>query len=53
MLENLAVVLIAPGLPLPVRKSEFSVDKPNWSTVPFIMADGGRTRRIEAMVPPA
>lgn len=41
MLENLAVVLIAPALPCPVR-NQVSVDKPDWSTVPFIMADQGR-----------
>jgi LysR family positive regulator for ilvC len=41
MLENLAVVLIAPALPCPVR-NQVSVEKPDWSTVPFIMADQGR-----------
>lgn len=41
MLENLTVVLIAPALPCPVR-NQVSVDKPDWSTVPFIMADQGR-----------
>ncbi|VTP82784.1 DNA-binding transcriptional regulator IlvY [Leclercia adecarboxylata] len=40
MLENLAVVLIAPALPCPVR-NQVSVEKPDWSTVPFIMADQG------------
>lgn len=44
MLENLAVVLIAPALPCPVR-NQVSVDKPDWSTVPFIMADQGPVRR--------
>jgi len=47
MLENLAVVLIAPALPCPVR-SQISVPEPDWSTVPFIMADQGPVRkRIE------
>jgi LysR family positive regulator for ilvC len=41
MLENLAVVLIAPALPCPVR-NQVTVDRPDWSTVPFIMADQGR-----------
>lgn len=41
MLENLAVVLIAPALPCPVR-NQVSVDDPDWSTVPFIMADQAR-----------
>lgn len=41
MLENLAVVLIAPALPCPVR-NQVSIDDPDWSTVPFIMADQGR-----------
>lgn len=36
MLENLAVVLIAPALPCPVR-NQVSVEKPDWSTVPFII----------------
>lgn len=40
MLENLAVVLIAPALPCPVR-NQVSVEKPDWATVPFIMADQG------------
>ena len=40
----LAVVLIAPALPCPVR-NQVSVDKPDWSTVPFIMADQGPVRR--------
>ena len=44
MLENLAVVLIAPALPCPVR-NQVSVDEPDWSTVPFIMADQGPVRR--------
>lgn len=44
MLENLAVVLIAPALPCPVR-NQVSVEKPDWSTVPFIMADQGPVRR--------
>ncbi|MBA1681536.1 HTH-type transcriptional activator IlvY, partial [Escherichia coli] len=44
MLENLAVVLIAPALPCPVR-NQVSADKPDWSTVPFIMADQGPVRR--------
>lgn len=44
MLENLTVVLIAPALPCPVR-NQVSVDKPDWSTVPFIMADQGPVRR--------
>lgn len=38
MLENLTVVLIAPALPCPVC-NQASVEKPDWSTVPFIMAD--------------
>ncbi len=37
--ENLAA-LIAPALPCPVR-NQVSVEKPDWSTVPFIMADQG------------
>ena len=41
MLENLAVVLIAPALPCPVR-NQVTVERPDWSTVPFIMADQGR-----------
>ncbi|UZG98844.1 LysR substrate-binding domain-containing protein, partial [Salmonella enterica subsp. enterica] len=41
MLENLAVVLIAPALPCPVR-NQVSVDKPDWSTVPFIRPTRGR-----------
>ena len=41
---GLAVVLIAPALPCPVR-NQVSVDKPDWSTVPFIMADQGPVRR--------
>ncbi len=44
MLENLAVVLIAPALPCPVR-NRVSAEKPDWSTVPFIMADQGPVRR--------
>ncbi|MDQ6192011.1 hypothetical protein M3O75_26435 [Klebsiella pneumoniae] len=40
MLENLAVVLIAPA-PCPVR-NQVTVERPDWSTVPFIMADQGR-----------
>ena len=44
MLENLAVVLIAPALPCPVR-NQVSAEKPDWSTVPFIMADQGPVRR--------
>ena len=44
MLENLAVVLTAPALPCPVR-NQVSVEKPDWSTVPFIMADQGPVRR--------
>ncbi len=44
MLENLTVVLIAPALPCPVR-NQVSVEKPDWSTVPFIMADQGPVRR--------
>lgn len=44
MLENLAVVLIAPALPCPVR-NQVSVEKPDWATVPFIMADQGPVRR--------
>ncbi|MDC4397075.1 LysR substrate-binding domain-containing protein, partial [Acinetobacter baumannii] len=40
----LAVVLIAPALPCPVR-NQVSADKPDWSTVPFIMADQGPVRR--------
>ena len=44
MLDNLAVVLIAPALPCPVR-NQVSVEKPDWSTVPFIMADQGPVRR--------
>ena len=44
MLENLAVVLIAPALPCPVR-NQVSVEKPDWSSVPFIMADQGPVRR--------
>lgn len=41
MLENLAVVLIAPALPCPVR-NQVTVERPDWSTVPFIMAARGR-----------
>ena len=44
MLENLAVVLIAPALPCPVR-NQVTVERPDWSTVPFIMADQGPVRR--------
>ena len=44
MLENLAVVLIAPALPCPVR-NQVSAEKPDWSTVPFLMADQGPVRR--------
>ncbi len=44
MLENLAVVLIAPALPCPVR-NQVTVERPDWSTVPFIMADRGPVRR--------
>ncbi len=44
LLENLTVVLIAPALPCPVR-NQVSVEKPDWSTVPFIMADQGPVRR--------
>ncbi|MDP0705048.1 HTH-type transcriptional activator IlvY, partial [Klebsiella pneumoniae] len=44
MRENLAGVLSAPALPCPVRK-QGSVEKPYWSTVPFIMADQGPVRR--------
>ncbi len=40
MLENLAVVLIAPALPCPVR-NQVSAEKPDWSTVPFIMTRSG------------
>ena len=35
---------IAPALPCPVR-NQVSVEKPDWSTVPFIMADQGPVRR--------
>ena len=53
MLENLTVVLIAPALPCPVR-NQVSVEKPDWSTVPFIMADQGPVRRRDrAVVPPS
>lgn len=41
MLENLAVVLIAPALPCPVR-NQVTVEHPDWATVPFIMADQAR-----------
>ena len=44
MLENLAVVLIAPALPCPVR-SQVSQEKPDWATVPFILPDQGPVRR--------
>ncbi len=44
MLENLAVVLIAPARPCPVR-NQVSAEKPDWSTVPFILADQGPVRR--------
>jgi LysR family positive regulator for ilvC len=44
MLANLAVVLIAPALACPVR-NQVSQEKPDWSTVPFIMADQGPVRR--------
>ncbi|MCW0136783.1 hypothetical protein OIU92_16445 [Escherichia coli] len=40
MLENLAVVLIAPALPCPVR-NQVSVEKPDWSTVPFYHGRSG------------
>lgn len=43
MLENLAVVLIAPALP--ARCATVTVERPDWSTVPFIMADRGPVRR--------
>lgn len=44
MLENLAVVLIAPALPCPVR-TLVSDAQPDWNKVPFIMADQGPVRR--------
>ncbi|AFJ48844.1 HTH-type transcriptional activator IlvY [Shimwellia blattae] len=44
MLENLAVVLIAPALACPVR-SQVSQPEPDWSTVPFILPDQGPVRR--------
>lgn len=44
MLENLAVVLIAPALPCPVR-NQVSQPDPDWSTVPFILPDQGPVRR--------
>lgn len=43
-LKALIVMLIAPALPCPVR-NQVSVEKPDWSTVPFIMADQGPVRR--------
>ena len=52
MLENLAVVLIAPALPCPVR-NRVSVEKPDWSTVPFIMADQAGAPPHRAVVPPS
>lgn len=52
MLENLTVVLIAPALPCPVR-NQVSVDKPDWSTVPFIMADQAGTPPHRVVVPPS
>lgn len=44
MLENLAVVLIAPALSCPVR-TLVSDAQPDWNKVPFIMADQGPVRR--------
>ncbi|WP_435928294.1 HTH-type transcriptional activator IlvY [Dryocola sp. BD613] len=44
MLENLAVVLIAPALPCPVR-AMVSIPAPDWNKVPFIMAEQGPVRR--------
>lgn len=49
MLENLAVVLIAPALPCPVR-NQVTVERPDWSTVPFIMADQAGTSAHRAVV---
>ncbi len=39
MLENLAVVLIAPALPCPVR-NQVTVERPDWSTVLLITRQG-------------
>lgn len=44
MLENLAVVLIAPALVCPVR-TQVSQPEPDWPTVPFILPDQGPVRR--------
>ncbi|WP_024549431.1 HTH-type transcriptional activator IlvY [Siccibacter turicensis] len=44
MLENLAVVLIAPALPCPVRHQVTSAS-PDWAKVPFILPDQGPVRR--------
>ena len=41
MLENLAVVLIAPALPCPVR-NQVTVERPDWSTVPLSWLTRGR-----------
>ncbi|MDO2137939.1 HTH-type transcriptional activator IlvY, partial [Escherichia coli] len=44
MLENLAGVRIAAARPCQER-NQVSVEKPDWSPVPFIMADQGPVRR--------
>jgi len=43
-LENLAVVLIAPALPCPVR-TQIQQPAPDWAKVPFILPEQGPVRR--------
>lgn len=44
ILDNLAVALIAPALPCPVR-TQVSEPDPDWAKVPFILPDQGPVRR--------
>lgn len=44
VLENLSVVLIAPALPCPVHQQVMQ-NPPDWSCIPFILADAGPVRR--------
>jgi len=44
MLEDLAVVLIAPALPCPVR-TQVQQPEPDWTKVPFILPEQGPVRR--------